>query len=157
LLWPQDDLPAVLVGLRSDSGMLRANALELLDNVLTPDLRKLIVPLVDPMVTVPERVARAGRIVGATLETREEAVAALVASEDPWLKSCGVYAVGALRLSGLREQVAALATVDDPLLRETARAAQARLDAAEPAADAHPSPAGPDTGIFTVSPDLGVG
>lgn len=157
LLWPKDDLPSVLVGLRADSALLRANAIELLDNVLTADLRKLIVPLVDPTVTIAERIDRAASVVGATLETREAAVAALVASDDPWLKSCGVYAVGALRLTALRDQIVQLASTPDPLLRETVRAARARLDTDEAVPAARPAPATPTSSIFTVAPDLGVG
>ncbi len=157
LLWPQHDLPAVLTGLRSDNSTLRANALELLDNVLTPALRKLIVPLVDPGVTVPERVTRASQIVGVTMQTREEAVAALVASDDPWLKSCGVYAVGVLRLTSLRGRVAALESASDPLLQEAVRAALARLEAGEVAPVERRPGAAAETGIFTIAPDLGVG
>ena len=157
LLWPQHDLPSVLAGLRSDSSTLRANALELIDNVLTPALRKLIVPLVDPTVTIPERVARASHIVGVTMHTREEAVAALVASDDPWLKSCGVYAVGALRLTSLRDRIVTLESASEPLLQETVRAALARLDAGEAAPVDTRAGAAAETGIFTIAPDLGVG
>ena len=45
----------------------------------------------------------------------------LLQSDDPWLKSCGVYAVGALDLEELLPEVEALAANPDALLRETVK------------------------------------
>jgi hypothetical protein len=93
---------------------VRSNALELLDNVLSPELRALVVPLFDPLVSLAERARRADRIVGTGIETNEQAVAALVASDDPWLRSCGVYAVGALRLHSLADTIESWAPTTTP-------------------------------------------
>ena len=67
--------------------------------MLSPQLRELVVPLFDGQVTTAERVEMANRLVGASVETPEEAARAMLASEDSWLKACGVYAAGALRLT----------------------------------------------------------
>jgi AAA family ATP:ADP antiporter len=135
LLWPEFDLKSVWVGLQSESGAIRANALELLDSELSPELRRLVVPLFDRQVSVAERIRIANRVVGAEVESREEAVATLLASEDNWLKACGAYAVGQLRLVRLSEELAKLVDSPDPLIRETVRAALARLK--EPVEEAH--------------------
>ena len=127
LLRNADDVESAYEGLSATSSTVRANALELLDNVLSPDLRRLLVPLVDPQVSVGERIERANKIVGAPVQSREEAVEALIASDDPWLRSCGVYAVGALRLTSFSDAIDKFADADDPLLRETVRAAKERL------------------------------
>jgi ATP:ADP antiporter, AAA family len=131
LLWPEQDLKSAYVGLRSDNRLVRANALEFLDNVLPPDVRRLLVPLLDGQVTVGERAELAGRVVGTAVVSQEEAVAALVASDDPYLRSCGIYAVGALHLHSLGDEIGRFAGSDDPLLRETVRAAQQRLTAGD--------------------------
>ena len=55
------------------------------------------------------------------------AVAALVGTGDPWLRSCAAYAIGALGLRSLAPQLDAWADDPDPLLRETVRQARARL------------------------------
>jgi AAA family ATP:ADP antiporter len=159
LLRAGEDVASAYEGLSASDPTVRANALELLDNVLSPDLRRLLVPLVDPQISIIERVERANRVVGAPVESREAAVEALIASDDPWLRSCGVYAVGALRLTSFAGQIEKYAGADDALLRETVRAAKARLEtpAAQPVPEEEPeaAPAGSETGVFEFRPDVG--
>ncbi|MGH9556887.1 MAG: hypothetical protein ACRD2Y_13800, partial [Terriglobales bacterium] len=63
------------------------------------------------------------------VESRAAAVAELVSSSDPWLKSCGAYAIGTLGLTVLTRELDACLKHPDPLLRETARQAKLRLSA----------------------------
>ena len=129
LLHPRLDLHSAYVGLQSTSVSVHDNALEFLDNVLKSQLRDMLVPLLDSKVTVAERAQIAQRLVRAKIETQEQAVAELVASDDPWLKSCGAYAIGTLGIRSLEDQLDRCLNESDPLLRETARAAKLRLDA----------------------------
>jgi hypothetical protein len=69
----------------------------------------------------------AQRLVHAKIESQEQAVAELVASRDPWLKSCGAYAIGTLGIKSLEGELNRCLNETDPLLRETARAAKLRL------------------------------
>ncbi len=101
LLFPATGLHDAYVGVRSSNPTVRANALEFLDSTLKPELRQVLVPLLDSYVTTEERVTLANRFVGAPLETPEQAVETMLASEDVWLRSCGIYAIGALRLHKL--------------------------------------------------------
>ena len=96
----------------------------------------MLVPLLDGKITVHERARLAGRLVHTTIESQEQAVAALVASDDPWLRSCGAYAIGTFGLKALEGELHRCLTDADPLLRETARAAKARLDAASKGVEA---------------------
>ena len=59
LLLPHAGLHDAYVGLRSSNPVVRGNAIEFLDNVLKPELRQLLVPLLDSSVTVAERIALA--------------------------------------------------------------------------------------------------
>ena len=127
LLFPQYDFHSAYFGLQSSSRVVHDNALEFLDNVLKPQLRNMLVPLLDSEFSVADRVRLANRVVGAKVETQEEAVAALVGSEDPWLKSCGAYAIGTLGLKSLERELDNCLNHPDPLLRETARQAKLRL------------------------------
>ena len=94
LLVPGPGLHDAYAGVRSGNPTVRENALEYLDNVLKPELRRLLLPLIDSQVTIEERIAIANQLVGAPLETAEQAITTLLASEDSWLQSCGAYAVG---------------------------------------------------------------
>jgi hypothetical protein len=130
LLYPKYDLHSAYYGVQSNSPVVHDNALEFLDNVLEPQLRKVLVPLVDSTVKVADRMKLANQVVGASVESTEQAVAALVQSDDPWLKSCGAYAVGTLGLRALEPELDRCLNHPDPLLRETARQAKQRLAAA---------------------------
>ena len=127
LLFPQYDFHSTYVGLQSNSAVVHDNALELLDNILKPQLRELLVPLVDGEVNQAKRIEIATRLVGAGVESREHAVAELIHSKDPWLMSCGAYAIGTLGLRQLVGELDSCLNHPDPLLRETARQAKLRL------------------------------
>jgi hypothetical protein len=135
------------VGLRSSNPVIRANALEFLDNVLKPELRHVLVPLLDSHVTIEERIELADRFVGAPLDSAERAVATLLASEDAWLRSCAVYAVGALQLRGLASQLRRFEDSDDAVLRESVANARRRLAGETVPAPQAPAPPDMDPGV----------
>ncbi len=128
LLYPHLDLHAAYLGLQSNSVTVHDNALEFLDNVLKSQLRDMLVPLLDGKITVAERTRMANRLVRAKIENKEQAVAALVTSDDPWLRSCGAYAIGTLGIRSLEGELNRCLSDSDPKLQETARAAKQRLE-----------------------------
>jgi AAA family ATP:ADP antiporter len=153
LLGPGEDLLSAHRALLSSDAPARANALELLDNVLKGPLRRLIVPLVDSHVTVEERAALGARTIGVSLDTREEAVATLAGCSDAWLRSCAARIIGTLGLRSFQPQLDRWRDDADPLLREAARAARVELRQG-PAANGEPTP----TASWGASSDgLGVG
>ena len=149
LLLPQAGLHDAYVGVRSSNVTVRANALEFLDNVLKPELRHVLVPMLDAQVTVEERIEIANRLVGAPLETPDQAVATLLDSEDPWLRSCAIQAVGRLRLGGLVPQLKKYEAAPDPLVRDAVVAARASLagDSRRLLDPQHPAPPDLDLGV----------
>jgi hypothetical protein len=126
-MYPNYDFHSAYFGLQSADAVVHANALEFLDNVLKPQLRNVLVPLLDSEVGLSERSALAGRILKTKLASDEEAVAALLRSDDIWLRTCGAYAAGKLGVKSLEEELDACLVATDALLRETARQAKARL------------------------------
>jgi hypothetical protein len=146
LLLPHVGLHDAYVGLRSSDELVRANSLELLDNVLAPELRQLLVPLLDSQVTTAERIAIANRLVGAPLDSAEQAVATLLSSEDPWLRSSAIYAVGALQLHDLGDELDRFESDPDPVVKQSVKAARRRL-AGEREPPVHQEPAPPDMGL----------
>jgi ATP:ADP antiporter, AAA family len=107
------------------------NALEFLENVLKSALRVTLVPLLDGRVTPKERARLADKLVRSKLESREQAVNELVSNDDPWLKTCGAYAIGSFRMKSMAGELERCLSHVDPLLRETARAAKVRLESDE--------------------------
>jgi len=149
LLFPQAGLHDAYVGIRSRDRTVRANALEFLENVLKPELRGVLLPLLDSQVTFEERLALADRLVGAPLETADQAVATLLASDDPWLRSSAIAAIGTLGLTTLAPELSRFAEAESPVVREAAAFARARLagDTRPPPDAALPAPADLDTGV----------
>ncbi len=138
MLYPGHDLHSAYVGLQSTDPNVRDNALEFLDTVLPPQIRGVLIPLLDQNVTHEARIAAADRLLGSPLSGREEAVEVLTTSEDPWLRSCAAYAIGELKLARFADVLDRWAVDADPLLRETAREARQKVkDAA-----AHPGGTG---------------
>jgi ATP:ADP antiporter, AAA family len=147
LLFEGPGLHDAYVGVRSANQIVRANALEFLDNVLKPELRRVLVPLLDSQVSVERRIELANSLVGAPLENAEQAVATLLQSEDGWLRSCAMYAVGALRLHGLEGELRRFESSSDPGVRDAARAARLRLAADAELAPHSPAPAEMTMGV----------
>jgi AAA family ATP:ADP antiporter len=129
LLYPHLDLHSAYFGLQSKNTTVYDNALEFLENVLKSQLRAILVPLLDGKVSPQQRAAIAERFVRAKVGNREQAIAELVASDDPWLKSCGAYAIGTFAIKSLEVELGKCLEHPDPRLRETARAAKLRLEA----------------------------
>ena len=127
LRFPQGGLHDAYVGVRSSNAAVRANALEFLDNVLEPELREVLVPLLDSHVTTAERIERANRLVGAPLESAQQAVATMLASDDPWMKSCAIHAAATLQLRSLAPELKRHESAPDPLVRQAAAAARRRM------------------------------
>jgi hypothetical protein len=86
LAMPGLDLHSAYVALNAADRAVRGNALEFLETSLKPDLAKLLLPLIDPQVTVAERVEIANRLVGASIDSVDGAIETLLASEDSWLR-----------------------------------------------------------------------
>jgi HEAT repeat protein len=87
LLSPSASLHDAYIGLRSSNPLIRANSVEYLENVLKPGLREVLLPLIDSQVSAAERAQLAEKLVGPPLESSEQAIAVLMTSDDPWLRS----------------------------------------------------------------------
>jgi AAA family ATP:ADP antiporter len=127
MLYPEHDLHSAYVGLQSTDPNVHDNALEFLDTVLQPQLRSLLIPVLDHEVPLPARIEVANRLLGSRLDGREEAVEVLTISQDPWLRSCAAYAIGELHLMRFAEVLDRWTRDPDPLLRATAMEAQGKL------------------------------
>jgi AAA family ATP:ADP antiporter len=127
LLYPDIDFRSAHFGLRSGDITARDHALEFLEINIDGGLRKTLVSLLDPTSPPDEQILPALRRAGASVPTPADLAAALVASDDPWLKACGIRSIGVLGLFELTAHVESSLDAEDQLLRETARAAKRQL------------------------------
>jgi AAA family ATP:ADP antiporter len=130
ILYPEHDMHSAYIGLQADDPVVHDNAMEFLEAVLSAQLRELIVPLFDRGVSSRQRAHLANRLLGASLGDREEAIAVMMLSRDPWLQSCAAYAIGEFHLTRFASQLDEWASHADPLLRATAVDARSKLKVA---------------------------
>jgi ATP:ADP antiporter, AAA family len=129
LLYAPRDIHNAYAGLTSGQPRLRANSLEVLENLLRADLYKMLVCALDPELTMQDRLRYAQRLCHATVGSRGEAIRILLHSEDRWLRACALHAVGELQLVELNEELRRVSHSGDELLEETWNWANARLEA----------------------------
>jgi hypothetical protein len=127
LLFPTIDLENAYRGIQSKDHGMHANALEFLENTLSPSLRTLLIPLIDSEVGDAERMRLGNTFLNTTLVSRDEAVVALIHSEDPWLKACAVYVIGKLQLRNFDADVERLGQESDSVLQKRLAEARAML------------------------------
>jgi AAA family ATP:ADP antiporter len=119
LHYAADDVYDAYLGTVSDDKARRESAVELLDNVLPPSLKKYILPIIDP-VSVEATVHRGRELFGLEAETRDDALALLIRGRDAWLRACAVYASAGGESPAVRNAVEAARHDPDPVVAETA-------------------------------------
>ncbi|MBN2493896.1 MAG: HEAT repeat domain-containing protein [Deltaproteobacteria bacterium] len=125
-LLPTRAVDAVFAGLASPIRRYRANALELLDNLLEADLKRLLLCLLDD--AQRDRRLEEGRVAfGLGHEDRVARLRALLTASDSWLVTCVLYEAGQMRTAELEQDILTCTTSDDPLVRETALLALGRI------------------------------
>jgi AAA family ATP:ADP antiporter len=133
LLCPPRDVHNAYVGLTTGTPQRQANAQEVLEHLLQPDLYRRLANGLDPEIPFREKVNFARRLCGSSVESRNEALRILLHSEDSWMSACALYTVGEERLTELNDEVGRVPHAGDPLLAETWQWAITRLKASIPA------------------------
>ncbi len=105
---------------------LRSNALEFLDSRLDNPIRQMLLPAIEQ--NGGPRISEAARdLFGLERLPYPNVLRRLLDLPDTWLQACASYVVAELNLTDLRPRLQNLAQHPNPLLRETAAAAQHRL------------------------------
>ncbi len=130
LLYSARDVYNAYIGLSSRRPQLQANALEVLENMLRPDLYRRLAYGLDPEIPLPEKLKFAERLCHTRVNSKKEALRILLHTDDAWLAACALHAIGELKVSELQADVQRMAHDRHPLLAETWEWATARLRAA---------------------------
>jgi hypothetical protein len=86
-----------------------------------------LLPLIDSEVSTGERIRKADTFLNTRVLNNEQAIASLIHSEDPWLKSCAAYVVGKLAIKSFDPEVERLSGDPDTLLQKKLSQARAML------------------------------
>ena len=118
LIHPQKDMNNAYRAITGQNPLNKANALELLDNVLAPALKPDIIWIAENTGFIES--VSVGREVESKLDTEEEAVELSLNKDDYWIKSCTLHLVAESGLTEPKELIHQLTEHHDSVVRETA-------------------------------------
>lgn len=124
LRYPTREMYWTYLALTGQDKDKRAAAVELLDNVLDQDLKRVLLPMLE----TPERMLERGTaLFGIEMEDEETVLRGLVRSQDGWVVACAMAAAAELKLRDLARDIAEVAVSSTPEIANVARSAEAAL------------------------------
>jgi len=120
-LYPARAVQAAYANLGAPTRRVRAHALELLDNLLEQEHKRLVLPLLDDA-QAARREDNAQALFGLEPRGAPQRLRELLAEDDAWLCVCAASEVGRRRTRELTDAVRALGQAPVALVRETALA-----------------------------------
>jgi len=109
-----------------DGSRRRANAIELLENILSKPLRRVILPLFDDLARV-EKIRAASDLLTLTQRSPPETVVGLCRDQMAWVRACAIYYAAEHQMTGVTEALIEACRDAHPIVRETALLGCARL------------------------------
>lgn len=126
LRYPPKSIYSAYLAVQHHSHEEATAAIEFLDNVLSRDLKRVLMPLLD----APENLLEHGReLFGVAVPTTGEAIRELLHSHDPWLVACSMAAAAEMQLRDLAPEIAEAAAKAEAEVSEVAKSAEAALAA----------------------------
>jgi hypothetical protein len=119
LIYPSKDIRGIWGALNSGDSAKQAYAVELLDNLLTGDVKRYIFPFYGDTLE-PERFRLSLGFLGLASLDVNTALRMLLEQADMWLTAATVWEIGIRGLTGFRDKVAKLLNSKNDVLREAA-------------------------------------
>jgi AAA family ATP:ADP antiporter len=119
LIYPSKDIRGIWSALNSGDSAKQAYAVELLDNLLTGDVKRYIFPFYGDTLE-PERFRLSLGFLGWASLDATTALRMLFEQEDIWLTAATVWEIGIRGLTGFRDKIAKFVNSENDVLRETA-------------------------------------
>jgi ATP:ADP antiporter, AAA family len=126
LIYPSKDIRGIWIALHSADSAKKAYAIELLDNLLTGDVKRYIFPFYGDTLE-PERFRLSLEFLGWASLNTTSAFRMLFEQEDIWLTAASVWEIGIRGLTGFDEMIAKFLHSKNEVLRETAELAMQRM------------------------------
>lgn len=129
-LYPDAGIEFVWAGIRDahqrDAARLRANAVELLDNVLDRDVKRRLLPLLEESPR-DAKLRAAEELYPQPMRSMERALLELLQDENPWVRACACMLAKDLRLVAAQDALVLNLSAPWPVLREAALTSLAQL------------------------------
>lgn len=93
LLYPAKDIYNAFTAATNSNKTIKANAIEFLDNILTTNHKKLLLPIVEDSIS-EQVIKNVNRANGQIITNEREAINHLFEGSDLWLIACAIYTVG---------------------------------------------------------------
>jgi len=116
LRYESKDMYNSYLGITGDNTNIRANSIELLDNILEPDLKRAIIPIIDDLIR--PTVDRQGNHQDPLQSS--DCYDFLFNNNDDWLKTCALFSIGESNRSTCLNKVEEMIDSNNPIIRETA-------------------------------------
>ena len=124
LLYPAKEMQGTYLALSKHDRDTHSAAVDFLDSILDPDLKKVVVPIFD----APERAIESGRaLFGVEPQNAEMVIGDLMHSDEPWMASCAIAAAAELELRSLAGEIAKAVHRQDATVSDVAVTAAAAL------------------------------
>lgn len=142
VLYPDADMEHIFAGMRDagvvDGARKRANAVELLDNLLDRNIKKWLLPLLDDT-SRADKLRNVAELYAPPSMDKDALIVALCKDDSAWVRACATYYALHCEVSAASQAAVELATDDVSFVREMALLATLKLapDKADPIAEKH--------------------
>jgi AAA family ATP:ADP antiporter len=126
LIYPPGDIGSATAALGSGNRAKQAQAIELLDNLLTGDVKRYVFPLFDDA-PAAERFEKFLEVLDLGSFDREAALQELLKQDDVWLKVSAIWEIGLRGLRDLRGELRQYLDSREPVVKETAELVMSRI------------------------------
>lgn len=116
--YPPRTIQLIYTNLYSETKAIRANAVELADNILSSETSRLLLPLLDSA-SIADTLTRGEALFELTRSPRRERLEELLGDAEPWVVSAALWEMREGKEHTLVARAMELSTADDPLVRET--------------------------------------
>jgi HEAT repeat protein len=125
-IYPVRAISTVFNNLTAPRRRIRANAIEVLDNMLDKELKRLLLPLLDKSL-LSDLKEIGDEIFGLSHRPADERLRLLMEENTGWLSSCAIFSSGQNKDGNLSSDIRACMKSENPLVRETALVALRNL------------------------------
>jgi hypothetical protein len=119
LIYPSKDIRGIWGALNSGDSAKQAYAVELLDNLLTGDVKRYTFPFYGDALD-PERFSLSLGLLGWSRLNADTALSMLLKQDDMWLTAATIWEIGVKGLTEFRDKIAEFLNSEKDVLREAA-------------------------------------